>query len=176
MVKPSRLSSPSEPSLYSSWADHHQHPADEHQPMDEHHHHQQVSAIKNGSGSTSSSNMLNLWNNDDNSTAASAASANVNDNDLSRALSPSAIGSIKGIIRHRRQLIIQQFQNWKKYRMKKERKASPRVIGHCRLDSIVVEFWTCFSIFFKFIRPSTPNCWRVRIERKEKVLAIFLSL
>ena len=99
MVKPSRLSSPSEPSLYSSWADHpSHHQQDHHHQADE----QQV-AMKNVVVAATGASMLNLWtsssgstttshNNDDDPSANPAAV----DNDLSHALSPSAIGSIKG--------------------------------------------------------------------------------
>ena len=102
MVKPSRLSSPSEPSLYSSWADHPHHQQD-------HHHHQadeQQVAMKNVVATGAPMSMLNLWNSSSGSTTTSGSHHNNDDdpsanpaavdNDLSRALSPSAIGSIKG--------------------------------------------------------------------------------
>ena len=85
MVKPSRLSSPSEPSLYSAWADHGHH-APEHQLVAEEqvaksHHQQHQHNVGHSSSQT-----LNLWPEDDQSAS--------NDPDLT--LSPSAIGSIKG--------------------------------------------------------------------------------
>ena len=131
MVKPSRLSSPSEPSLYSSWTDHHpgghhqhhlHHPGSDHLVAHQNHSnddgehvHHQV-AMKNGVTSAGApppaSMQLNLWNSNNNEDASNNEETNhlaeddnrhpsaANEiNDLSSqhaALSPSAIGSIKG--------------------------------------------------------------------------------
>lgn len=149
MVKPSRLSSPSEPSLYSSWTDHpgHQHHLHHHQGSDhshanhsdEHQHvHHQV-AMKNGVAGPPAASLLNLWNNsssannnnnsgssavnednntvedvneDDNTSSSNQAAVHTEHNDLSQAaLSPSAIGSIKGKIRSARQLCFENVGN-----------------------------------------------------------------
>lgn len=152
MVKPSRLSSPSEPSLmYSSWTDHPSHPA---APVG--------GGEDEGEGSSKPQlSMLSLWNS---SNPLSSGGTAVDDplaaaGEQPAALSPSAIGSIKGKAK-KRKVYIQLQVNGEKKREKKKYPRPIRAAHACKRESFVFS-----SSFLILLFPFLPSLHFTRRQR-----------